>query len=117
MQRTKAFVTEDGRVRILDCTVRTLLTDNGKWKEDGGYGKTLCLIEITIPQLGIKFNFTPSDNFQDELITNWLEAEARNDEFIFKHPVRSKTRPVCLDKKVKRILDKSLAWALGRHNA
>lgn len=92
-------------------SINITLTDNGMWRLDGIKGKTLCLIEINIPSIqyngtkleNIKLHFTPSDAFQDELLRRWLEAEDKNDHFVFNKPLLSQTRPSQLKAKIKRI--------------
>ena len=104
MQKTKVTVTIGKEWHRYEGKIYTELVNNGIWRIDNSMGKTLCIVNIFIPELGVKISFVPADSFQDELIQNWLEAEKRNDNFKFKRPLREGKRPQCLYKKIMRIM-------------
>jgi len=94
---------ENGTKRRLPGLARTRLVKHGFWAIDKVRGKTLCLIEILIPELGIEVNFTPAESFKDDLLHSWLDAERQNDEFPFDDPAMNATRPSQLRKKIEHL--------------
>ncbi|MGW8177258.1 MAG: hypothetical protein ACWGQW_00455 [bacterium] len=110
MQNTKINIKENGRLRPYNGTVNIRLVPYGRWRYDGVIGKTLCLIEIEVPTKNLRLTFTPSDVLQDELINNWMEAEHRNDNFLFENSDMGLTRPTCLPRKLNRIRNLLERW-------
>lgn len=102
-QKTRVDFIENGKKKQADGLVTTRLVTHGAWKIDRSNGKTLCLVEVAIPKLGIVVNFTPSEAFEDELLKAWLDAEKANDNFVFPQPVLAFQRPSQLQKKTQHI--------------
>jgi hypothetical protein len=94
---------DSGNKRRVQGLVGSRLIRHGRWQLDGVMGKALCLIEISIPSLSLKLNFIPSEEFQDELLTSWLDAERENDNFTFAKPVLGNKRPSQLKKKLEHL--------------
>jgi hypothetical protein len=69
------------------------IVDHGKWKLDKTTGKSLLLVELTIPVRNIALNFPPSDTFFVDCVDKFLLCEKRNDEFTFQDPVLYPKRP------------------------
>lgn len=96
------FIENGGKRRVLGFA-KTRLVKHGFWAIDKVSGKTLCLIEILIPELNIELNFTPTESFEDELLHSWLDAERENDRFPFSEPALGPTRPSQLNKKIEHL--------------
>lgn len=94
---------ENGGKRRVNGFAKTRLVKHGFWAIDKVHGKTLCLIEIIIPELSIEVNFIPTESFEDELLHSWLDAERENDKFPFGKPALEPTRPSQLKKKVEHL--------------
>lgn len=94
---------ENGSKKRVEGFADTRLVKHGLWKLNGVPGKTLCLIQIAIPELKITLNFIPSESFQDELLCSWLDAERKNDDFIFEQPLLTNKRPSQLRKKIEHL--------------
>jgi hypothetical protein len=100
---TRIDFIENGNKKRVSGFANTRIVNHGRWKQDGVPGKMLCLIEITIPELGVVINFTPAESFQDELLVSWLDAERQNDTFVFKTPRYDRTRPTMLKTKLSHL--------------
>ena len=94
---------ENGREKRVNGFAKTRLVKHGFWAIDKVHGKTLCLVEIIIPELGIEVNFIPTELFEDELLHSWLDAERENDQFPFDNPTLANTRPSQLKKKIQHL--------------
>jgi hypothetical protein len=85
--------------------LRVKLKDTGIWHIDKQFGKYLCVVELHLPVLNIRLHDTPTHNFCEEFLDKMLEAEWRNDNFVFmngKYGSNSK-RPPQLKKKINEI--------------
>lgn len=87
------------------------LVQHGFFGLDKVNGKTLARIEIKIPSSGEVIDFIPEEVFIEELLDKFLEAEFRNDNFIFTNPVLKEKRNPQLNKKLKRFFDVIYKWA------
>lgn len=86
----------------------------GWWRINNEFGKTLSMIKLTINSRQLVITFVPSETFQVELIRNWLEAEWRNDNYVFKNPLMGRTRPKQLMKKARSV-QRALLTYLAEH--
>lgn len=100
---TPIDIIEDGAKRQVQGLIATRLVRHGKWRLNGVTGKALCLIEISIPSLNVKLNFTPSETFEDELLCSWLDAERQNDDYTFPQPILGNKRPSQLRLKIEHL--------------
>jgi len=85
------------------------IVDHGKWKLDKTTGKSLLLVELTIPVRNMALNFPPSDTFFVDCVDKFLLCEKRNDEFTFQDPVLYPKRPPQLQFKrqiLQEVLDR-----------
>lgn len=101
----------NGRKERLDGLVNIHTVDHGIWQIDKELGKKLCLIELKIPHRNIIFNFPPSNNFHEALLTKMLESKYQNDNYEYTHPVRGPHRPHQLEIKIQRLLKILKKWA------
>lgn len=117
MQITRIYVTNGNKTRQMSGVATIDIVDTGLWREDNVFGKNLCRIIVKVPGLGIQLAFVPSEGFEQELLTSWLDAERHNDSFVFKNPRFKKQRPEQLAKKIKfvaTIVDNyKKAWQKG----
>lgn len=115
MQRTRIDIIVEGKKETLPGSVSVSTVKHGKWVIDKDSGKHLCLIEIEIPERGMKVNFVPSEAFEDELLNGWLAVEEANNHFEFANPIMGETRPSQLAKKLQHLYEILKQWA-GKHN-
>lgn len=94
----------------LNGVVDIHFVSHGRWKIDEESGKTLCRIEVKVPQKGITFNFIPSHDFCEKFIDKMLEAEFENDTYEYKEPKIAPTRPSQLVQKTERLLKVLQKW-------
>ena len=81
------------------------LKNTGVWRIDDAYGKWMCLLVLDVPILDAKVVDVPTHDFCKEYLDKMLEAEWRNDNFVFangKYGSNSK-RPPQLKKKINEI--------------
>jgi len=99
------------KTRLFTRQLSVDLQPTGRWRIDGTTGKTMCLIIMDHKQLPVSLVTVPEHSFCEEFLDNILEAEWKNDNFIFsngKYGKKSK-RPPQLQKtidRIKKILDK-----------
>ena len=81
------------------------LVDKGLWRIDGIYGKNLCLISLERNDKAIKLYDTPTHGFCEEFLDKMLEAEWKNDNFIFQNGIygNNSKRPPQLPEKIGRL--------------
>lgn len=87
------------------------LVDRGKWHIDNEFGKHLCVISLKRQDRNIVLHDAPTHDFCEDYVDKMLEAEWRNDNFVFEKGVYGKNskRPPQLLAKIERlqaILDK-----------
>lgn len=112
MEVTRIDLKVNGNKWTFDAFPKVSLISHGKWEIDNILGKTLCRIEIegSVKNESFYLDFIPSDDFIFSILANFLEAEYKNDQFIFLNPVIEDKRPSQFKNKLESLLNILKPW-------